>query len=52
MDSYLNGRTFRSLGMALGIVAAIIWLPFVVAIIIILLAAILYRIDSAASAKG
>jgi hypothetical protein len=46
MENYLNARTLRSLGMALGIVAAIIWLPFVVAIIIVLLAAILVRLDS------
>jgi Na+/melibiose symporter-like transporter len=46
MDSYLNGRTVRSLGLALGIVAAIIWLPIVAAVVVILLAAILYRLDS------
>jgi lipoprotein signal peptidase len=51
MTNSLNMRTVRSLGMALGIVAAIIWLPFIVAIVIILFAAILYRLDSSLATK-
>lgn len=48
-----NGRLARNLGLALGIVAAIIWLQgALAAIIIILLAAILYRLARPAPGRG
>jgi membrane protein implicated in regulation of membrane protease activity len=47
------GRLGRNLGLALGIVAAIIWLQgALAAIIIVLLAAILYRFAQPAPSRG